>query len=396
MNLPLSDGVREMLAVFGRAGIEAWLVGGCVRDGLLGRTPNDIDIATAATPDQVQALFAKTAPTGVQYGTVTVFCGGAQAEVTTFRSESGTRDTRHPARVVFGASLRDDLARRDFTINAMAWYPERGLYDPFGGEADLKAGLVRAVGEPCLRFAEDALRVLRAYRFAAQLGFTVEPRTRAAAVEAMPLAAALSGERVREEWEKLLCSPCPVLAFLPELAGVWCAVGLPVKPMRPPAGLADVPARAAQRWAAFVFLSRVDAGRLFARLHFANRLADEVRALVGVLSGAPLADAPTLKAVLERVPPDVLDDGLLLRGLLLGERTEAARVLLAGILERGEPYRVEHLTLRGGELAELGFSGTACGQAQRALLHYVRFHPEQNTQDRLRAYLLRHPPGQKP
>ncbi len=396
MNLPLSDGVREMLAVFRRAGMEAWLVGGWVRDSLLGRVPNDIDIATAATPDRVRVLFAKTAPTGVRYGTITVFCAGERAEVTTFRSESGTRDARHPARVVFGASLRDDLARRDFTINAMAWHPAHGLYDPFGGEADLRAGLVRAVGEPRLRFAEDALRILRAYRLAAQLGFAVEPHTRTAAVEAMPLTASLSGERVREEWEKLLCGPRPALAFLPELAGVWRAVGLPVAPVCPPEKLAETPARAAPRWAAFVFLSRVAGGELFARLHMANRLADEVRALVGVLSGGPLADAPALKAVLERVPPGVLDDGLLLRGLLLGERTEAARGLLAGILERGEPYRVEHLALRGGELAELGFSGAACGQAQRALLRHVLSHPEENTKDRLRVYLAQHPPGPEP
>lgn len=390
MNLHLPAGIREILSVFDRAGIEAWLVGGCVRDGLLGRPPKDFDIATAATPEQVQALFCKTAPTGLRFGTVTVFYGNVHAEVTTYRRESGTRDARHPVRVVFGVSLRDDLSRRDFTVNAMAWHPARGVFDPFGGEADLRAGLVRAVGQPVLRFAEDALRVLRAYRFAAQLGFAIEPRTRAAAVEAMPLTASLSGERIREEWEKLLCSPSPGTAFLPELAGVWRAVGLPVVSVRPPEGLVALPPRPAVRWAAFVYLSRVYARGLFSRLRMANRLADEVRALAAVLSDKLPGDALDLKKRLAQIAPPLLDEGLCLRALLTGEDTEPVREQLNGILKRGEPYRVEHLALRGGELAAMGWTGEACGCAQRALLAHVLQHPEQNTPDALRAYLLQY------
>lgn len=390
MNLRLSAGIAEILSVFDRASMETWLVGGCVRDGLLGRTPKDFDFTTAATPEQVQALFPDTAPTGLRFGTVTVFCQNEQAEVTTFRTEAGTRDARHPARVVFGVSLRDDLARRDFTVNAMAWHPVRGLFDPFGGESDLRAGLIRAVGEPRLRFAEDALRILRAYRFAARLGFAIEPRTRAAAIDAMPRMNALSGERIREEWEKLLCSSFPTMAFLPELAGVWQAIGLPVVLVSPPKRLAELSPRPAARWAAFVYLSKIDAQKLFRRLHMANRLADEICMLVSVLSDRLPDDALDLKKRLGQMAPPLFEEGLHMRALLTGEDTRSACECLKGILRRREPYRLEQLALRGGELAAMGWTGVACGHAQRVLLAYVLQYPEKNTPDALQTYLFQH------
>ena len=163
-----------------RAGYEACPVGGCVRDLLLGRAPGDWDIATSARPEAVTALFERTVPTGLKHGTVTVLLGGMALEVTTFRGESGYSDGRHPDRVTFGVGLREDLARRDFTINAMALAPDGSVLDPFGGRADLARRLIRCVGEPERRFTEDALRMLRAVRFAAQLGFSLEARTAAA------------------------------------------------------------------------------------------------------------------------------------------------------------------------------------------------------------------------
>lgn len=385
----LPDGVRKILDVFARAGVEAWLVGGCVRDSLLGCAPQDFDIAAAAPPERTQALFEKTAPTGIRYGTVTVFCGGARAEVTAFRAETGILDARHPAEVRFGTSLREDLARRDFTINAMAWHPARGLYDPFGGVQDLRKGLIRAVGKPRRRFEEDALRILRAYRFAAQLGFAIEPETHRAVVEMMPLTAALSGERIRQEWEKMLCGPCPSGVFLPELKGVWRALGFPVTAVRPPEGLERISPRPAARWAAFVFLSRMDAEPLFARLRFSNRLAAEIRRLLSVLSGTRLSDAVSVKQALAGMPPALLEEALLLRGALLNEDTAAPRALLKDILARKEPYRPEHLALRGGDVAALGFTGAACGGARRAALAHVLAHPEDNTPEKLRDFLLR-------
>jgi len=184
------------------AGFETWCVGGAVRDALLDFPQSDVDLATAATPAEVRELFARTVPVGIAHGTVGVVDpAGVLHEVTTFRRDV-TTDGRH-AVVEFGVSIDDDLARRDFTINAIAWHPGRREFrDPFGGRADLEAGVVRAVGDPEARFAEDRLRILRAFRFAARFDFEIDPATWQAAVRQAPDTAHLSAERVREEWWK--------------------------------------------------------------------------------------------------------------------------------------------------------------------------------------------------
>ena len=169
-----------------RAGHEAWFVGGCVRDLLLGRIPHDWDICTDALPEQTRGVLGayQIHDTGIRHGTLLVISGGEGYEVTTFRTEAGYSDHRHPDSVRFVRSLEEDLARRDFTVNAMSFHPERGLVDPFGGRADLERGLIRAVGEPELRFREDALRILRALRFAGRFSFALEECT-ARAVHAL-------------------------------------------------------------------------------------------------------------------------------------------------------------------------------------------------------------------
>ncbi|MBQ2618190.1 MAG: HD domain-containing protein [Oscillospiraceae bacterium] len=238
----------EALRRLWAAGYEAYLVGGCVRDALLGREPGDWDIATAALPEQVKAVFAgeRVIETGLKHGTVTVLLGRTDChdqcehwsrkdknltslslEITTFRTEAGYADHRHPDAVAFTSSLEEDLARRDFTINAMAWDPEEGIVDPFGGRADLEAGVIRCVGDPARRFDEDALRILRALRFSAQLRFSVEADTAAAALALRQTLELVSRERVAAELTKLLCGPdarrvltehWPILAvLLPEL-----------------------------------------------------------------------------------------------------------------------------------------------------------------------------------
>lgn len=192
-------------------GFEAYLVGGSVRDLLSGRAAKDWDVATAAPPDEVQRAFRRTIPTGLRHGTVTVLlAGGLAVEVTTFRAEEGHSDGRHPDRVVFGVDLATDLQRRDFTINAMALDPLTGaVVDPHDGRADLAAGVIRAVGDPAQRFAEDGLRPLRAVRFATVLGFAIETATLAAIPAALPIFLRVSGERVRDELFKLLAAPRP-------------------------------------------------------------------------------------------------------------------------------------------------------------------------------------------
>lgn len=192
-----------------KAGFEAYAVGGCVRDSILGREPQDWDITTSARPQQVKALFPRTIDTGLQHGTVTVMLRGEGFEVTTYRIDGSYEDSRHPSQVSFTADLREDLRRRDLTINAMAYNDTAGLVDLFGGLADLKARMVRCVGDPGERFREDALRILRAIRFSAQLGYTIEKDTAAAIAKLAPTLSRISAERIQTELTKLMLSPNP-------------------------------------------------------------------------------------------------------------------------------------------------------------------------------------------
>lgn len=198
-----------ILRVLHEAGYEAYIVGGCVRDGLLGRVPGDWDITTSATPQEVKALFKRTIDTGIQHGTVTVMMGREGFEVTTYRTDGVYSDARHPDSVSFTTSLEEDLKRRDFTVNAMAYAPKEGIIDPFGGLDDLAARTIRAVGDPMERFDEDALRILRAVRFSAQLDFAIEPATRAAITAFAPRLHLISKERIHDELCKLLLSDHP-------------------------------------------------------------------------------------------------------------------------------------------------------------------------------------------
>lgn len=188
-------------------GHEAFIVGGCVRDGLLGRAPNDWDICTSASPEEMKRCFSnlRIIETGVKHGTLTVLAEGEPFEITTYRIDGEYSDSRHPDQVLFTSDLREDLSRRDFTINAMAWHPQTGLVDPFGGARDLKRGSIRCVGKPEKRFREDALRIMRAVRFAGQLGFRVDAETERALYQCCPLLDKIAAERTRMELDKLLC-----------------------------------------------------------------------------------------------------------------------------------------------------------------------------------------------
>src|SRR6185295_14411337 len=217
--LPIPEEVLEIARKLEQAGYEAWCVGGALRDALLGDPHSDYDLATSATPDEVQALFRRTAAVGLKYGTVGVLDRHrTMHEVTTFRRDVST-DGRH-AVVAYGVALDDDLARRDFTINAIAYHPLRHEWrDPFGGADDLERGVLRAVGDPAQRFREDYLRVLRALRFAARFGFAIEPDTWKAAHGAAPGLIQLSAERVRDEWFKGLRTA----RSLTDLVSLWTA-----------------------------------------------------------------------------------------------------------------------------------------------------------------------------
>ena len=202
----IPNSVLELINTLEEAGFETWVVGGCVRDHLMGNVPHDYDCCTAAEPEQMQALFAdrQLVLAGLKHGTVGVVTEAGVVEITTFRTEGGYLDSRHPDWVKFVRDVKEDLARRDFTVNAMAYSPRRGLCDPFGGQADLKNGLLRAVGDPVLRFREDALRILRGLRFAARFGFQIEEATRTAMHTEIAGLDTLARERVLTELEGFL------------------------------------------------------------------------------------------------------------------------------------------------------------------------------------------------
>ena len=287
--IKLDPGAALLLDALHGAGHAAYAVGGCVRDSLLGQSPHDWDLCTSARPEQVMALFGeeKCIPTGLQHGTVTVKQGGRLYETTTFRTEGAYSDGRHPDVVCFVPDVREDLARRDFTINAMAYSAEEGLIDPFGGRDDLAAHLVRAVGEPERRFEEDALRILRLYRFAARFGFAIDPATGAAARALGPHLDCVSAERIQEELLKLLAAPRPGSYLEPAVL----AVILPeLEPEKQPERFAElcrtidrieptaenVPARLA---ALLCPLGEAGARKALRKLKCSNALTDEVTVL---------------------------------------------------------------------------------------------------------------------
>ena len=266
-------------------------MGGCVRDSLLGRIPQDWDLCTSARPEQVLALFGEgqCIPTGLQHGTVTIKYGGQLYETTTFRTEGAYTDGRHPDEVHFVPDVRQDLARRDFTINAMAYNDAEGLIDPFGGQQDLQQGILRAVGDPATRFEEDALRILRLYRFAARFGFAIDPPTGQAARALCAHLDCVSVERIEEELSKLLAAPAPAAyldekilkVIMPELSAPALQAAKPVVDACP-AGTEDLPVR----WAALLMSLGEDGTRkALKRLRCSNACIEQTAVLVRETGG---------------------------------------------------------------------------------------------------------------
>ena len=286
MTIRMDEGAAELLDTLHRAGYAAYVVGGCVRDSLLGLTPHDWDLCTSALPQQGMELFGeeKCIPTGLQHGTVTVKQGGRLYEITTFRTEGAYTDGRHPDEVHFVPDVREDLARRDFTINAMAYNVKEGLIDPFGGQDDLQSGILRAVGVPHQRFTEDALRILRLYRFAARFGFSIDPPTAQAAQELCAHLDCVSVERIEEELAKLLSAPAPAAyldekilgVVLPELSQEALAAAKPVVDACP-AGEQALPVRLA---ALLLSLGEDGTRRTLRRLRCSNACIEETAVLV--------------------------------------------------------------------------------------------------------------------
>lgn len=358
--------VHALLTQLNAAGYAAYAVGGCVRDGLRGQAPQDWDICTSAKPQETAACFAsdRVLLTGERFGTITVLRGGESYEITTFRAETGYSDSRHPDSVAFLPELRGDLMRRDFTVNAMAADADGRVTDLFGGQDDLKNGVIRCVGDPARRFSEDALRILRAWRFSAQLGFRIEDATRQAALAGADACARLSRERVRDETEKTLFSPRPELLREMIEAGMLAACGLTHCP--PLDGLAALPADAS-RWAAL----KLRAPELDpAALRLPAKLCRLIERAAAAYKSQP--NALALKKIIAQEGWAVAEVCAELAG---------AQALLEGIRASGDCVTLRQLAVTGADLPQL--SGAAVGTVLHALLQHVLAHPEDNTRPRL-------------
>ena len=382
MTIRMDEGAAELLDTLHRAGYAAYVVGGCVRDSLLGLTPHDWDLCTSALPQRVMELFGaqRCIPTGLQHGTVTVKQSGALYEITTFRTEGTYTDGRHPDEVHFVPDVREDLARRDLTINAMAYNEKEGLVDPFGGQADLQSGIVRAVGVPRQRFTEDALRILRLYRFAARFGFAIDPSTAQAAQELCAHLDCVSVERIEEELAKLLSAPAPaayldkkiLLVILPELSSEALAAAKPVVDACP-AGAENLPIRLA---ALLLSLGEDGTRRTLRRLRCSNACIEETAVLVReVVPGVPVSLNIYARRLLGKYNLCTVQR-LAALGTALQPEHAADFAALSELAERldadGVCCRVSQLTVNGRDLMAAGVpAGPGIRKVLEALLDGV-------------------------
>lgn len=384
--MPLPESVRTIAGTLEDAGFETWCVGGALRDWRLApdrALEHDVDLATAATPDQVRRLFLRTVAIGAKYGTVGVLDGkGALHEVTTFRKDVAT-DGRH-AIVEYGVSIEADLQRRDFTINAMAYHPfSHRWLDPEGGRQDLERGVVRAVGEPARRFAEDYLRILRMVRFAARFGFRIDPVTFSAARSAAPGLRQLSAERVRDEWFKGLLSARSLRHFV-ELWRDTGAAEVWLPELREPFPLPETPADLRRDPVVLTTALCAETGAVLRRFRASG--AEIARAVAMERAPAtPAGEGETAVAV-RRWLADVGDaaNDLLLLAEVCGGTPPPWRAAVQGIRDRGEATSRGQLALTGDDLQAAGVEpGPELGRVLARLLDAVLEDPSLNTRDRL-------------
>lgn len=436
MKISLPKQVNRIIHTLQAEGYDAYAVGGCVRDCLLGRTPKDWDITTSARPEAVKTLFSHTIDTGIQHGTVTVMLDHVGYEVTTYRIDGEYEDARHPKEVVFTGNLLEDLRRRDFTINAMAYNEDAGLVDAFEGAKDLKKGVIRCVGRPHDRFGEDALRMLRALRFSAQLGFSIDGATRQAIADLAQNLARVSAERIQMELLKLLTSDNPQVmrdvyelgltgVFLPEFdrmmetgqnnkhhcytVGEHTIVAMqniqPRKVLRLAVLLHDV--------AKPVCITTDEAGqnhfkghpeegvrmarKILRRLKFDNDTTDRVCLLIRWHDDRPKLSQRNVRRVISRVGTDSMEDLFAVKradtlGQSLYQRREKLDYvdeferLYHEVLEKNQCVTKKDLAVNGRDLIALGMEpGPRLGEVLDALFERVLDTPELNTREQLLA-----------
>ncbi|KEO84284.1 CCA tRNA nucleotidyltransferase [Tumebacillus flagellatus] len=400
----------QVVEILEQAGYEAYLVGGCVRDKHLQRPVYDYDITTSALPDDVIALFPHTVPTGIKHGTVTVLQGDGQYEVTTFRTDGEYEDGRRPSSVIFVRSLTEDLARRDFTINAMALSRDGRLHDPFGGLRDLRDGVVCAVGDPLKRFDEDALRILRGIRFACQLRFTIEERTFAAIVYEAQELGKIARERVREEWHKmLLSSPSLALDLLRRTDTLRYVITRPptfdlqvndpwgrgIDPWQLAGEWAEqAPADLPLRYAILLTALRVEDARVdkvLSDLKLSGALKSSIRNTLRVVKlGSPAEWRDVFwRETFYRCGKEAVRRAVLLHAILHDPENRSRWEADVERRAAAQPiWSLQDLALSGQDLIAAGLpEGPEIGRANQRLVHWVLQHPDANTREQLLAKL---------
>ena len=395
MLLSLPGPVETALARLEAAGFAAYAVGGCVRDHVLGFTPHDYDICSAAAPEDTLRVFQgeRIIETGLKHGTVTVLLSGMPLEITTFRVDGAYSDGRHPDEVRFTARVEDDLSRRDFTINAMAYSPKSGLVDPFGGQEDCKRGVIRCVGEPAARFGEDALRILRALRFSSRLGFPIEEATAKAVREGKARLCHVSRERIAVELTGLLQGkdavcvlrqfPEVVETVLPELGPLMAGPNWEKTLLTVNAAPRDV----YLRWAAFLCLCGTDAANsaalareILKGLKMSAKLTDTVSELAAARDRAFRPE--TMQEMLMHFGPERLSQLIPLRQAVriagreedpetIARDTEALKEKLDDLLRENACYTLAQLAVNGKDMAALGLRGPEIGKTLQGLLLQV-------------------------
>lgn len=389
-NLPLD--VIYILNTLNAAGFEAYIVGGCVRDTLLAIHPKDWDITTAATPAETKSLFSHTFDTGIQHGTITVVLHKTNYEITTYRVDGDYGDCRHPTAVSFTKNLEQDLLRRDFTMNAIAYHPLEGYLDPFGGQGDIQHRIIRGVGNPALRFQEDALRMLRGLRFAAQLGFTIEPQTYDALCAHVHLIQKISAERIRIELEKLWLSQdtqkMPLLwesglldQIHPQLASL-----LGDKRETLLGQLAVAPKKPAFCWALVLHgLEATEVRTFLRRLKFDNETLWQVELLLSHSKNPLPLDAYGVRVLAGTIGAESLSSLIAFCAILTPTAPwERCQSLLEEILAKGDCLTLHDLAFDGKALMALGVpKGKEVGRILNLLLDHVRKDPAKNTVDAL-------------
>ncbi|MEY8356650.1 CCA tRNA nucleotidyltransferase [Lachnospiraceae bacterium 54-53] len=394
MKIQVPESAGNIIEQLNTHGFEAYVVGGCVRDSLLGRAPEDWDITTSAKPDEVKEIFHRTIDTGIRHGTVTVLIDHGAYEVTTYRIDGEYEDGRHPKSVEFTGNLLEDLKRRDFTINAMAYSDREGLVDAFDGMKDLECRRIRCVGNALDRFSEDALRILRAIRFSAQLGFDIEPETKAAISLMAPSMERVSKERIQVELTKLLLSGHPdrIEAVFengigPFISGHFEEAG---RRLSQAERLCLLPPEKHLRWSGFLRLETPeDAVKILRELKLDNETISGVKTLVSLWKTEIPAEKPAIRRVMSSLTPELFHDLLGFQKVFCRESYETQRKAVEQcseeILRDGDCIRLKDMAVTGKELIRAGMRpGPEVGAVLNRLFEAVLERPECNN----REYLL--------